>query len=84
MHMTVFGGVVALFFAVQLYAFRKARRGWTRFVPVAATGAGLLLFLMFGAVLTNGYFAALIALLFGAGFIGSLLGLAAAALTRGG
>ena len=86
MHITIFGGVVALFFAVQLYAFRRAGQGWGRFLPAAATAVGLLLFIIvpsvFGAALPGGYFSALIAVFFGAGFIGCLLGLAAAVLTR--
>ena len=86
MLMSLFGGMSALVFAVQLFAFRRARQVWLKFLPAAATGVGLLLFLaapgVIAAALPGGAFTALYALAFGAGLLGCLLGLLAAVLTR--
>ena len=86
MHTLVFLAVIVLFCAVQLLVFKRASRTWVKWLPAAATAAGLLLFLIapsvLGAVLTGGYYTAVGALAFGAGFIGCLLGLTLSALTR--
>ena len=54
MHISLFGGMTALFFAVQLFAFRRARQVWLKFLPAAATGVGLLLFLAAPGVIPAG------------------------------
>lgn len=86
MHVLVFLAVILLSCGVQLLVFKRAGRVWVKWLPAMAAAAGLLLFLIvpsvLGAVLPGGYYTAFVALAFGAGFIGCLLGLALSALTR--